>query len=59
MRPRFIEAISDNRIPFLKQGTADLILSTMTINAERDKEIDFSDPYYVARGAYSLPRTPT
>ena len=47
---KFIEAISDNRIPFLKNGTADLILSTMTINKERDLEIDFSEPYFVARG---------
>jgi glutamate transport system substrate-binding protein len=47
---KFIEAISDNRIPFLKDGTADLILSTMTINAERDEEIDFSEPYFIARG---------
>jgi ABC-type amino acid transport substrate-binding protein len=50
VKPEFIEAISDNRIPFLKDGTADLILSTMTINAERDLEIDFSEPYYVAKG---------
>ena len=50
VEPNFIEAISDNRIPFLEDGTADLILSTMTINAERVLEIDFSDPYYVASG---------
>jgi ABC-type amino acid transport substrate-binding protein len=50
VEPEFIEAVSDNRIPFLKDGTADLILSTMTINAERDEEIDFSEPYYVAKG---------
>jgi glutamate transport system substrate-binding protein len=50
VRPRFIEAVSDNRIPFLKDGTADLILSTMTITAERDEEIDFSEPYFIARG---------
>ena len=50
VKPTFIEAISDNRIPFLKDGTADLILSTMTINAERDEEIDFSEPYFIARG---------
>jgi glutamate transport system substrate-binding protein len=49
-KPKFIEAISDNRIPFLQDGTADVILSTMTINAERDLEIDFSEPYYVAKG---------
>ena len=50
VEPEFIEAVSDNRIPFLQDGTADLILSTMTINAERDQEIDFSEPYFVARG---------
>jgi glutamate transport system substrate-binding protein len=50
VEPKFIEAISDNRIPFLQDGTADLILSTMTINAERAQEIDFSDPYYIASG---------
>ncbi len=50
VKPKYIEALSDNRIPFLKDGTADLILSTMTINAERDEEIDFSEPYFIARG---------
>ncbi len=56
VRPRFIEAISDNRIPFLEKGTADLILSTMTINKERDTEIDFSEPYYIARGRILVPK---
>ena len=50
VKPKFIEAVSDNRLPFLKAGTADLILSTMTITAERDEEIEFSEPYFVARG---------
>ena len=50
VKPNFIEAISDNRIPFLEDGTADLILSTMTINEERVGEIDFSDPYFIAKG---------
>jgi glutamate transport system substrate-binding protein len=50
VKPKFIEAISDNRIPFLQDGTADLILSTMTINEERVGQIEFSDPYYIARG---------
>jgi glutamate transport system substrate-binding protein len=49
-KPKFIEAVSDNRIPFLKDGTADLILSTMTINEERVGQIEFSDPYYIAKG---------
>jgi glutamate transport system substrate-binding protein len=51
----FIEAISDNRIPFLVDGTADLILSTMTITTDRDAEIDFSIPYYIAEGRVLVP----
>src|SRR5919106_6513354 len=56
VEPNFIEAISDNRIPFLEDGTVDLVLSTMTINAERDMEIDFSEPYYIARGRILVPQ---
>jgi len=52
---RFVEAISDNRIPFLQDGTVDIILSTMTITTDRDAEIDFSEPYYVAEGRVLVP----
>jgi ABC-type amino acid transport substrate-binding protein len=55
VKPKFIEAISDNRIPFLEDGTADLILSTMTINEERVGQISFSDPYFIARGRVLVP----
>jgi ABC-type amino acid transport substrate-binding protein len=44
------EAISDNRIPFLVDGTVDIVASTMTITTDRDAEIDFSRPYYIAHG---------
>jgi len=50
VKPKYIEAISDNRIPFITEGTADLILSTMTINEERVMEINFTDPYFIAKG---------
>jgi glutamate transport system substrate-binding protein len=56
VEPKYVEAISDNRIPFLERGTVDLILSTMTINAERDTEIDFSEPYYIAEGRILVPK---
>lgn len=46
--PKFIETSSADRIPFLKAGTADLVIATMTITRQRDQEIDFSEPYYVA-----------
>ncbi len=55
VKPKFIEAISDNRIPFLEDGTADVILSTMTINEERVGQIAFSDPYFIARGRVLVP----
>jgi glutamate transport system substrate-binding protein len=55
VKPKFIEAISDNRIPFLEDGTADVILSTMTINEERVEQIEFSDPYFIARGRVLVP----
>jgi polar amino acid transport system substrate-binding protein len=32
-------------IPSLKSGKIDLILSSMSVTAEREKSIDFSDPY--------------
>ena len=56
VEPRFVEAISDNRIPFLQDGRVDLVLSTMTINAERAQEIEFSEPYYIARGRILVPQ---
>jgi glutamate transport system substrate-binding protein len=55
VEPTFREATSDNRIPLLVDGTIDLILSTMTITEERDLEIDFSEPYYVAHGKILVP----
>jgi glutamate transport system substrate-binding protein len=51
---KFIEAISDNRIPFLQDGEVDLILSTMTITTDRDADIDFSNPYFIAHGRIAV-----
>jgi ABC-type amino acid transport substrate-binding protein len=56
VKANFVEAISDNRIPFLQDGTVDIVLSTMTINAERAQEIGFSEPYYIARGRILVPQ---
>lgn len=44
----FKEAVSKDRIPFLVDGTVDVVLSTMTINDDRLKDIDFSVVYYLA-----------
>ena len=52
---KLVEAISDNRIPFLEKGTVDVVFSTMTITTDRDAEIDFSRPYYIAHGRILVP----
>lgn len=48
VEPQFSEAISANRIPFLQEDTVDIVISTMTRNAEREEQIDFSHVYYMA-----------
>lgn len=35
----------DGLIPSLQTGTADLVISSMTIRPDREEQIDFSDPY--------------
>ena len=56
VEPVFEEAISDNRIPFLTDGTVDMVLSTMTITTDRAVEIDFSRPYFIAHGRILVPK---
>lgn len=46
--PEFVEAVSANRLPFLKEDKVDIVASTMTVTEERKQEIDFSLVYYVA-----------
>jgi ABC-type amino acid transport substrate-binding protein len=48
VQPEFVEAVSANRLPFLKEDKVDIIISTMTRNEERLAEIDFSKIYFVA-----------
>lgn len=51
----FKEAVSKNRIPYLEEGTVDVVFSTMTANEERAQQIDFSDTYYVAGQSLLVP----
>lgn len=44
----FKETTAKDRIPFLKDGTVDVVLSTFAINTERQKEVDFSITYYAS-----------
>jgi glutamate transport system substrate-binding protein len=45
---QFVESISANRIPYLQEDKVDLVIATMTINADRKTQIEFSRPYYLA-----------
>jgi aspartate/glutamate/glutamine transport system substrate-binding protein len=53
---QFVEAISRNRIPFLQDGTVDIIISTLTITEDRLKVVDFSDVYYVTGQSLLVPK---
>ena len=43
-----VETVSANRIPFLTENKVDLVISTMTITEERRRQVDMSEPYYLA-----------
>lgn len=45
---QLVQVTSANRIPQLQNGNIDLIIATMTITADRMKQIDFSNVYYRA-----------
>ncbi|AWQ14142.1 MULTISPECIES: transporter substrate-binding domain-containing protein [Bacillus] len=47
-KAEFKEVTSKTRIPMLQNGDIDAITATMTITAERKKEVDFSDVYFEA-----------
>ena len=50
------QAVSKDRIPFLQQDVVDLVISTMTINADREQQIDFSNVYYLAGQSLLVPK---
>lgn len=47
-RIEWVETVSANREPFLRQGRVDLVIATYTINDERKQVIHFAGPYFVA-----------
>ena len=44
----FVESISANRIPYMQEDKVDMVAATMTINADRKTQIEFSRPYFLA-----------
>lgn len=55
----FKQAVSKDRIPFLKDGVVDIVASTMTITEDRTKEIDFAETYFVAGQSLLVPANST
>jgi aspartate/glutamate/glutamine transport system substrate-binding protein len=50
------QAVSKDRIPFLQEDVTDLVISTMTVNAEREGQIAFSVVYYLAGQSLLVPK---
>ncbi|WP_373189760.1 transporter substrate-binding domain-containing protein [Halolamina sp.] len=48
MEYEFQQTSFDTIIPSLNNGNFRIIMSAMTINDERDEQVDFSDPYFTA-----------
>lgn len=50
-----VQVTSPNRVPFLLTGKADMVVASFSVNEERQKVIDFSDPYGVIRSVIAGP----
>ena len=46
VEPKFVEAVSKNREPFIQNGNVDIVIATYTINDKRKQVVDFAGPYY-------------
>lgn len=49
------EVTAKTRVEMLKNNDVDLVIATMQITEERKKEIDFSDPYFLAGQTLLVP----
>ncbi len=52
-----VQVTSPNRVPFLLTGKADMVIASFSVNEERQKVIDFSDPYGVIQAVIAGRRT--
>ncbi len=58
-RIQFVAISAAQRIPFVQSGQVDIVADTMTINCQRDQEVDFSTVYYDAGQRILVPSTST
>lgn len=52
----YVEIPFDNLIPQLAKGDLDLVVGEVGVSAEREKIIDFTQPYLISSTAVALPR---
>ena len=51
-----VSVTSGNRIPYLQSGKIDIIVATVSINDERRKVVEFSDPYFLSGALLLVPK---
>jgi ABC-type amino acid transport substrate-binding protein len=54
-RVDFVRVLDDERIKALQDGTVEIVVSQLTITPEREKQVDFSIPYYVTGEGLLVP----
>jgi polar amino acid transport system substrate-binding protein len=56
---QLVAITSAQRIPYVSQGTVDLVADTMTMNCQRWQQVDFSSEYYAAGQRVLVPGSST
>jgi polar amino acid transport system substrate-binding protein len=51
-----VQVTSPNRVPFLLTGKADMVIASFSVTEERQKVIDFSNPYGVIQSIIAAPK---
>lgn len=46
LKAEFVAVRSQDRIAFVKDGKADAVIASMTVTREREREVDFTIPYF-------------
>jgi polar amino acid transport system substrate-binding protein len=51
IQTELVPTLPANRVQFLQQGKCDMIFTSLTVTPEREKLVQFIEPYYYAAGA--------
>lgn len=56
---QYVTTVSQNREPYIEQGTVDVVVATYTINDERKQKVNFAGPYFTAGQDLLVPTNST